>query len=352
MVNPKEIPLSKIVMEDYPLPLQYIIDVNHDCNLKCKMCVKRTMKCPRGQRPVKDFMTIVDKLPWAREISIGALGDPFLYKNIETAMKYVYAKKMRVSTTTNATVFTKEDFKKIPPGAVFHISIDGGSEKIFKKIRGASLSKVKENVRMLKELRPDITISINHLLFNFNLEEAEDIIAFCSSIRANLVFFYPMYFTKKMEKEWSVFRKKDYGDDLRRLQEMATQWGVPLYMSHIDMKERPCLRASQQPIIAYDGTVYPCDYVYQDIEGMKRWKSWYRGRGYRVPQEQYAMGNIYKDSFIDMWNSKKWKSLRGKLSDLNVRGCGMTFKEAVKSVDIDEPFEHCKICLARWARCL
>jgi len=344
--------IKQIALEEHPLPLMYIVDVNHDCNLKCKMCVKRTMTRPSGQKPLKDFMTIVDSLPWTREISIGALGDPFLYTNIEYAMKYLYAKKIRMSTTTNGTLITKENIKTIPPNSVIHISIDGGTDAVYKKIRGMELSDVKENVRMLKNLRPDVAITINYLLFNFNLDDAEKMIAFCSTLKIGLIFFYPMYFTKQLEKQWSVFRKEGHEKNLAKLQQMAKDWGVPCYIPPFTMTERPCIRAFQQPIIAYDGTVYPCDYIYQDIERMKKWTSWYLGKGYRVPQEQYAMGNIYKEPFITMWNSKKWRMLRAKLSVLNTRGIGMSFEKAVKTTNIDEPFEYCKICLARWSRCL
>ena len=61
--------------------------------------------------------------------------------------------------------------------------------------------------------------------------------------------------------------------------------------------------------------------------------------------------SLYNDDFIDVWNSKKWKELRSKLTELNGHVGEKTLEETLKNVDKTKPFWYCDICLARWGRC-
>jgi MoaA/NifB/PqqE/SkfB family radical SAM enzyme len=323
-----------------PLPLNYIIDVNHDCNFKCKMCIKRQMKKPFGQRPFEDLKTLAEKLPWARNIAIGALGDPFCYKDLEKSLNYFMNSKIDSSLTTNASLITDENMKLIPQNSTLHISVDEGHEEC---------QNVIENIMKLKAKRTDLNININHLLMRNSLDRTEELINLCHIINANIILFYPMYFTKHLEEELSVFRMEDFEDRMARIINMCNNLQVRCMTSPVKMQQRPCFRAFSNPIIAYDGTVYPCDYVYQSIENTKdgTWKSWHLGEGYDVPQYEYNMGNLYEESFIDMWRSDKWEDLRRKIFKLNA----MPLDKFEAKEDTEE-FDHCKRCLARWGRCL
>lgn len=334
-----------------PLPVDYIVDVNWDCNLKCPMCVKRTLKKPYGQRPLDDFMTIVNKLPWARTVWLGALGDPFCYKELDGAIEFLEDKKINSPVTSNATLLTEENMKRLAPQSVIHVSIDGGTEEDYKKIRNYSLEKVKENLFKLKQKRPDVRITVNCLLFKHNIEYLKHLVQFCSILGAGIVFFFPMYFKKELEEEMNIFRLENFKDKLIELLKYSHYCGIQTNITNPNT-ERPCGRAFSQPIIAYDGTVYPCDYVYQNMNDYKSWTHWHLGKGYKVPQQNYAMGNIYKDDFISMWNGEKWKMLRKQLLKLNAEGTGKTFEETLKETDITKDFNHCRVCLARWGKCL
>lgn len=329
----------------------FIIDINWDCNLQCRMCVKRTLNCPYGQRPLKDFKTLVEKIPFAKAIKMGALGDPFSYKQIKELLHYLKGKVEYLPLTTNVTQITPDNLEWIPKGTPLYLSIDAGTPEVYKKIRNSDLAKTKAKVRFIREQRPDIPMSINYLMFNFNILDAKPLLDFCKELDISITFFYPIYFTKELEKEWSIFRKEQYVVDMLDAAKYAEKLGVKYAMSSPFLEERPCSRAFQEPIVAYDGTVYPCDYCYQNMNDYTEWNSWYLGKPTKVPQQEYAMGNLYKDDFVDMWNSDKWIKLRELLTDLNRYGTGMNYQKTMYSLK-GEQFDHCKICLARWNRCL
>jgi MoaA/NifB/PqqE/SkfB family radical SAM enzyme len=325
------------------------------------MCVKRTLNTPHGQRPFSDFKTLVDKLPYARDIWLGALGDPFSY-NDPNALRYLHSKKIASPTTSNLALVNEKNVNIIPPNQIIHISIDGGSSDMYERIRGQKLSKLKENIDLVMRLRPDIHFCINYLIFKDNILDGMKIIDYAQVIKSPISFFLPIYFKPELEKEMSMWNL-DYARIISEMNELANYArtsNVQISITSPSKRERPCMRAFTQPIIAYDGSVYPCDYAYQnmnDWDGEISWDSWYNGIPYKVPQSNYKMGNLYQDDFITLWNSPKWKKLRSKLFDLNHlvmtnQTKFMNYENAVNQCDPNDEFSHCDRCLARWSRCL
>ena len=349
------IDFEKTFLEEYPIPATFIVDVNWKCNLKCPMCVKRTFKNPHyKQRPLEDFKKIVDRLPSARMIAIGALGDPVFYDGIFDAVKYLMAKKIQPLLTTNGTELTEAFIKMLPNNTLLYVSIDGGTQESYGRVRNTDLEKVKNNIRLLRRLKPEISVTINHLLFSFNLDDYKKIMDFCAEEGIAITFFNPIYFSKDVEKDMSVFNR---GDRIKMLNDMinyANEKRVKSYFTSIEESERICGRCFNDPIIDFYGNVYPCDYCYENMEDEVKpsWKSWREGIYVEVPQYQYRMGNIYEQSFESMWNSDKWKKLRSKVTMLNLQGTKDTFSNQLKSYNPSEEFNHCRVCLARWGRCL
>ena len=348
---------DKIYHEEYPVPNKYLVDVNWDCNLNCKMCVKRGLSTPFGQKPLSTFTEIVEKLPWAREISLGCLGDAFSYKEFGDAMKYLKTKKITAPFTTNATQLDDDNIQYLSQNNAVYVSIDSGDTVKYKEIRGKDcLDIVKQNIKKLKRLNPPISIGINNLVFNDNLQYAEELIKFLSPYRIPITFFYPIHFYKELEKKCNFWNLSDTDrqKQINELLDIIKTYNLPSMVPSAVMKERVCFRAFLQPMIAYDGSVYPCDYIYQDMNNWDKpeWNHWFRGECTKIPQHQYKMGNIFEDNFITMWNSPKWKQLRSQLTDLNNNGVGKPYEDIKKEIDLKKPFDHCKACLVRWSACL
>ena len=227
---------------DQSIPRSFIIDVNWDCNLKCKMCVKRTLKHPYGQRTFEDFETLVEKLPFAHAIKMGALGDPFSYKDVSKLLVYLKGKNVQLPLTTNITQITKSNLNKIPQGVPLYMSIDSGEVECYKKIRGADLDSTLSKVEMIKETRPDIPLTFNYLMFNFNLDSAIPLMDFCKDKNIGMNFFYPIYFTKELEEEWSIFRDPKYVVSMAKVMKHAETNNVKFNMTSPYHNERPCMR--------------------------------------------------------------------------------------------------------------
>lgn len=330
----------------------FIIDVNWDCNLKCKMCVKRTLDKGYGQRPFEDFKKLVEKLPFAKAIKMGALGDPFSYKEIGELLRYLKNKGVQLPLTTNITQITKENLKKIPQGTPLFMSIDSGTPDTYKTIRGKDLEKTKDIVRMVRKERPDIYIGFNYLMFNFNMDEdARKAIDFAKEVNASITFFYPIYFTKEIEEKWNLQRDPLYVVKLMEVAKYAEDSKVQYFISSPYTEERKCMRGFAEPIIAYNGNVYPCDYCYQNMNDYGKWTSHGKDVDVEVPQDEYCMGNLYEEDFVDIWNKPEYIQFREQLAELNAYGTGMSFKKTLESLD-GSPYEHCKVCMARWNRCL
>lgn len=349
--------IEKIALEDYPVPIRYLIDVNWDCTLKCRMCVKRSIKRPYGQKSLDYLVDIVERLPWSREISIGCLGDAFSYKDLPEAMAYLKAKKLIAPLTTNGVNMTIEATEVLDEYTPLYVSIDSGDDKKYAEIRGKDeLPKVIHNLTTLLKNRPNVPVSINCLLFSDNVDTIENIMRLISGTRIQLILFYPIHFYRELEERTNFWRlsRKERINALYTLASLAKVYNVKTIIPSADMRERQCTRAMYQPMIAYDGSVYPCDFIYQQMNKSKRptWMCYNYKEPVSVPQYLYRMGNILEEDFISMWNSDRWRQLRSLISVLNTQGTGRPYDELFNETDIKTGFEFCKICPVRWSFCL
>lgn len=348
--------LNQLQLEAYPLPYRYLVDVNHTCNYKCTMCVKQNMGIKADQKPIEDFVNIVERLPWAREVQLGCLGDPHFYKDGKLAMDYLNSKKIDNSVTTNGSTVDPEIYRRIRPDSYVYVSIDGGNQESYEKFRKAKLQTVLDNIDLIRSLRKDITVAINYLIFRDTLDSVMDLLPFCAERKIPMSLVYPIFFNKDFEEKQSIFRinPKEVYDKYIELQKEGEKLKVPLGFRPIVPNQQFCWRGVSQPMIAWDGTVYPCDYCYQDIltdAKTANWDSWYLGKATHVPQYQYAMGNIKDMSLIQMWNSDRWKMLRSMLTLMGNSPIKVNLDELIEITDTNETFDHCKVCLARWSRC-
>jgi radical SAM protein with 4Fe4S-binding SPASM domain len=128
-------------------PLHLIIEVTSVCNMNCVMCNRNVMTRKQTFLPLADYKKIIDEAVenGVMSISLYALGEPMLHKNIREMISY--AKRMGipyVDLSTNAMI----DMRPLLGTGLNEmiVSIDG-DEKTFSSIRiGGNYKKVVENL--------------------------------------------------------------------------------------------------------------------------------------------------------------------------------------------------------------
>ncbi len=331
-----------------------------NCNYNCKMCARQYFDFEYNETwSWEKLISVMDKTPWASN-QIGGNNEPTIYPHFFEYLGNNHIRGFQNMFTTNGSTLTEENMMNIPPKAAVYISIDGATEKSYQDIRGHELAPILRNVQMLRQKRPDLNLTIHHILFKNRILEARNLVDFSASLGINLRAMLPIMWDKDFEIEYSPFRGRAFDKDLMELMYYGKVLGLDVsqYASPV-MKERPCMVPWSSPVVANNGDVYPCCYSYIKRSTNKpEWTTYYLDHEIKVPQYQYSMGNLFTENFMVLWRGEKWQGLRNKLTVLNEEANNnvtnkdpeMRFEALLDKYAPNTLYDFCSVCLSRWGR--
>jgi radical SAM protein with 4Fe4S-binding SPASM domain len=254
-------------------PLTLAIESTAKCNLFCPMCPRETMYFPPKDMEMDVFRKIIDETRDFLEFAVPyGSGEPLLNPRIYDMI--AYCKKLGVPTgiSTNATVLSAKAARKLIEAGLDYIifAFDGATPETYEKYRkGANFEKVRENIltflRVKKEMRSRIFCIIQVVKLKDNVSELPELVRMWRVEGINEVRIKK----DEIHNEGSAIP----GDNLSR-----------------PPRRHPCYLLWRGPMyIHYDGTVFPCCYIY--------------------PNE--PLGNIKREPFDKIWNSERMMGLRG-----------------------------------------
>ena len=162
-------------MLDCTAPSLYHIEINSQCNLKCKLC-------GAGNTSALQLTNGVMKLPYFKKLieKIGAENDkatilpfgnsePFLNKNICEYIKIIKERGLKCTLSSNLNIFSNvESVMKLDPD-VFIISISGYNQQIYSIAhRCGNIETVKENMKKISEIKYKNNLKTN-IVLNYHI---------------------------------------------------------------------------------------------------------------------------------------------------------------------------------------
>jgi MoaA/NifB/PqqE/SkfB family radical SAM enzyme len=121
------------------------------CNFNCWYCVGRHMK--QEHLTYENFVKIIDRAsPSLKHLALVGEGEPIMNKKFFDMVKYAKARGLRVGLTTNGSMFSQSNVKKICDVGVdyLQISIDSSDPKSFAESRvDGDLEKVWQGIERL-----------------------------------------------------------------------------------------------------------------------------------------------------------------------------------------------------------
>ncbi len=132
----------KKTLEEYPYPVDIIVEVTRYCNLKCIMCPYPNLKRSKGHMEFATFKKIVDET--AREnqnarIWLAIMGEPLILgEKVATYIQYAKEQGVReVCLNTNAVFLTDKIADKLLSSGLdkLLVSIDAMTAEAYDKIR-------------------------------------------------------------------------------------------------------------------------------------------------------------------------------------------------------------------------
>lgn len=259
-------------------PLTLAIESTAKCNLFCPMCPRENIYFPPKDMELGLFKKIIDEGKEFLEFAVPyGVGEPLLNPEIYDMIAYCKELGVPSGISTNATVLTEEASRRLIDSGLDYIilAFDGASRETYEKYRkGADFEKVRANIltflRVKKEMRSKIFSILQMVRLDENRREIPDLI-----------------------RMWRV----DGIDEIRIKKDEVHNEGSAIPGDDLERPpmRHPCYLLWRGPMyVHYDGTTYPCCYIY--------------------PEE--PIGNLRKSSLREIWNSAGMVRLR----EAHIRG--------------------------------
>ncbi len=277
-------------------PVVFFVDISNVCNLKCPLCPngKRINHIYEGMMTLSNFVIIWDKIKeYADVINLYNWCEPLLNKEILNIINHINTTKpdCKIQLSTNANV-DKNIAIELNKYKIQYLSVSfsGLTQKVYSQYHsGGNIEKVKDFINTLinNNTKNIDTIFIKYLNFPYNFLRYKDIKNefFKDKIPEN--FKIQIIGTYPAGTGFSYNEKYEF-KDIYRFNKKIT-----------DVKYK-CDQPYNRMIIASNGDVYPCCSL--------------------IYSEKYSLGNIFKESFSDIWYGNRYSNFRKFLS-INSNNC-------------------------------
>lgn len=330
LANDQERKLSPI---NRAMPVHLTIETTLNCNLRCIMCddeERRRINTTDSVMPFGLFERIIkETFSTLKEVNLTAIGEPLMCPYLSRILDILRAHSIRLELITNFSILSDALMEKLLKVlSNLCISFDGASKKTFEKIRrGSNFDTIIKNIKRFNEARRRLNegekprLLFNVVLMRSNIEELPNIIKLARDLEVHSVSCSHVLIFERALDEESLFRHKMLANEfMLKAQKRANRLGVSLNMPKlfridpinndlsldktrfISNEHRTCDFLWKRSFIRFNGDVAPC-----------------------CAPRRPIMGNIYRQSFEEIWNGEIYREMRRRLNT-------------------QDPFECCKFC--------
>ncbi len=291
--------MAEGVLWSQAYPVYMNLDTGPVCNLRCRFCntvngignLKKELLTP------DTFKRIVQNLPLSSLYEVGLFnwGEPLLNPHLLDYIRFFARKGIRVVIHTNFSVRDHdEQFMEalILSGiAEVTVSADGASQEVYEKYRvGGDFKRVIGNMELLAKTRrrlesdtPEIVYKM--LLSRYNQHEIDDARSIAESLGVRFLVQENLGMPEQDRAEWTA-------------SQVLSKYGArPVSNADCDVEAAvvtECRQMWDTLVVNADGAVFPCCLVCS---------------------RDSALGNLTTQSFEDIWNGEKMRTLRAFVLD-------------------------------------
>lgn len=286
------------------LPTFIQIEVTNRCNLNCIMCCHShdTVRPFLNSKDLTlgEFRKIIQHLPnIPMQLNLQGIGEPLLNPELFEMIKHAKEFKKWVTLTTNGTLLSEENSKKILESGLdrLYISIDAANKNTFGIIRpGVDFDQVLKNIKNLVELTKQKPCSLEIFsettITKYNLPELAEIVELIKALGLKNIFLSEISVIpgdpKKIKPPHRETRLR-----LENIKKMPNGSGLNIrtYIDEAPKKTNtPCFWPWSSSYITVEGYVTTCCYM--------------------LNPHILCMGNIFKESFRRIWNNRWYRHFR------------------------------------------
>ena len=366
---------------DRPAPAKVYVEPTNACNLSCATCVRHAWDEPEGLMEWATFAAVVDGMAAASvaaqaapgTVAFMGLGEPLLHPRFLDMVEAAKARGLRAEVTTNALLLDDAMAAGLLEAGLDQlvVSIDGASAEAFGRVRGASLSRVVENVRRLHDGRgvaysSSVRIGIEFVAMRSNIGELPGLRRLAAQLGAtfiivsNVLAYTPDLLGETLYDHQGSSLSGAHTPAGARWQLPAFDWdeevGAALGKALVNagpvsfFGAEPEATRSHCPFVEADacavgwhGGVSPCPPL------LHTYTCSVRGREKRI--RGWEVGRLPDRSLAEVWTAPEYVAFRDRVRRFDFppcTDCGCELAEANEEDCLGNPHPTCGDCL--WAR--
>ncbi|MEO5357864.1 MAG: radical SAM protein [Nitrospirae bacterium YQR-1] len=296
------------LFEPYP---QYIeVEVTTRCNLRCIQCEHTYWKEPAVDMPFEKFKHIIGQFPNLKWIGLTGIGESFMHRDFIKMLHWVKERHVIVELFDTFYFIDEDIARELLTINIenFYISLDGATAQTYEKLRvGSDFKRVTENIRTFFRLKREMNLYFPEIIFHFiihklNYHEVPQYVDFVAEISENsgVAIFYSQMLHRYRETEDMFMKIPD--EVIEEAERAGKRHGIKITWNLDVQREKPPMSRCLEwimPFIFVTGDVIPC------CVGNEANR--------RDFQRETSLGNIFNQSFKDIWNGRRYKELRKTL---------------------------------------
>lgn len=307
-----------------PAPFLVNLEITKRCNLRCIHCAIRETpekysEIIKEEFSIKEVKEIIDSLKslGTKYISISG-GEPFLREDIFDIIEYAKKRDLGIHISSNGTLITKEIAKKVNDLGLdaISISLDATTPTIHDKIRGVrgAFNKTVAAIRNLVKYKSHTQVGISPIITNLNIYELEKLVDFARDLGVDAIRFQPWHESLGYKETADILdikgeRLKEIGDVMEKIIRKTRKYriytnsdvylrGISRYFEDKRKIKINCFVGFFTCNISWKGDVVPCAFI-------------------------EPVGNIRKETFNEIWKSKRFEEVRREIRRGNCPKCWM-----------------------------
>ncbi len=276
------------------MPFSISVEPTTSCNLRCPECPSGLRQFSRntGMLTMELYQKIVDQISgYLMYMILYFQGEPYLNPSFFDFVKYARKKNIYTATSTNAHFLTDENCRKTVEAGLdkLIISLDGIGQEAYSSYRiGGKYDTVVKGIgnivkwkKQLKSATPHVVVQF--LVLKTNEHQMDDIRKLCDDLGVDELQF----------KTAQIYDYKNGSPLIPTIDKYSRYRKLPdgTYKFKNKLPNR-CFRMWSGCVITWDGLVVPCCFD---------------------KDAKYRLGDLEKQSFKEVWRSKKYDNFRKKV---------------------------------------
>lgn len=300
-------------------PLYMEISPAGSCNHRCLFCAYDYIGHPNRKLDTDKFLKFIDEISECgiRSLLYAGEGEPLLHPEIDKFIVHSKNRNIDIGMFTNGNLLNKELAEKILPSLTFiRFSFNGGTRENYSAIHQVKpeiFDKVVENIRASVRLREEgnltVDIGAQFVLMPENRDFLVDAIKVLKD--AGIDYFAIKPFVQQSSSQSYQMKEQFSIEDIKDLLDKAESFSDDRFRviarrdsfaGYGKRGYRHCYGTSFISVLNSAGDIATC---------LPYWE-----------REEFIFGNIYHNSFKDIWLGERRKKIKGFLEkELDVQKC-------------------------------